>query len=75
MCLAPQEHLAESYEARDMKDRPWGKVMELDPVECQKPSQEWVDGKSEPSQEERDEAHVLSLLWMGEVLRKDHAVE
>ena len=57
-----QEQLAKSYVTRDMQDRGGCEVMELESVELQEPTEEWMYRKSESPYQIRDEAYPLPFV-------------
>ena len=52
-----------------------GKVVHLEAIILQKPSEEWVNGESHAPQQLGDEAHLFSRRQIGEILRLGFAVE
>ena len=69
MSFAAQKKLAEGNIAYDVQYGGWGKIVQLEAVEFQKPTEERDDWKSEPPQQVGDEAHLLSLGWVWKALR------
>ena len=65
MSLATQKQLAKGYEARDMQYAGRGKIMQLEAVVLQKPSEEWMDWKSDASYQIGDKAHSLPPDGLG----------
>ena len=75
MGLAAQEELAKSDVTRNVQDGGWGKIVQLEAIILQKPSEEWVNWKSHAPQQIGDEAHSFSHRRIGEILRLGFAVE
>ena len=48
MSLTAQKQLAKGYEARDMEYGGWRKVVQLEAVELQQPTEKWVNWESQP---------------------------
>ena len=69
MSLDAQEQLAKGHEARDVQNGGRRKVVQLEAVELQEPPEKWMNWKSEPSYQIRDEAYLLSFGRIGDALR------
>ena len=69
MSLTAQKQLAKGYKARDMQYGGRRKVVQLEAVELQEPSEKRMNWKSEPSYQMRDKAYPLSLGGIGKALR------
>ena len=52
-----------------MQDGGWGKIVQLDAIILQKPSEEWVNGKSHAPQQIGDEEHSFPRGWIRKILR------
>ena len=65
MSLAAQKQLAEGYEARNMQYGGRRKVVQLEAVELQEPSEKRMNWKSEPSYQIRDKAYRSPLEGLG----------
>ena len=51
--LDSESALTEGDEARDMEDRVWGQLMELEPVKTKKAPEERMQGQREAANDER----------------------
>ena len=58
-----------------MQDGGWGKIVQLQAIILQRPSEEWVKWKSHAPQQIGDEAHLLSHRWIGKILHLGFVVE
>ena len=57
------------YESRDMQQGGRRKVVQLEAIKLQKPSEKLMDWESEPSYQIRDKAYPLSLGGIEKALR------
>ena len=69
MSFTAQKQLAKGYESRDMQHGGRRKIVQLEAVELQEPSEKRMNGKSEPSYQIRDKAYPLCLGGIGKALR------
>ena len=69
MSFTAQKKLADGNIACDMQYGGWGKIVQLEAIELQKPVEERMDWKFEPPQQVGDEAHPLSLGCVWKALR------
>ena len=69
MSLDAQEQLTKDHEAHDVQNGGRHKVVQLEAVELQEPPEKWMNWKSEPSYQIRDEAYLLSFGRIGDALR------
>ena len=58
-----------------MQDGGWGKIVQLEAIILQKPSEKWVNGKSHAPRQIEDEAHSFSRRRIGEILCLGFAFE
>ena len=74
MSLTAQKQLAKGYEAHDMQYGGRRKVVQLEAVELQKPSEKRMNWETEPSYQIRDKAYPLSFGGIRDALRLLSAV-
>ena len=69
MGLDAQKQLAKGHKAHDMQNGGRRKVVQLEAIELQEPSEKRMNWKSEPSYQIKDKAYPLSFGGIGDALR------